>query len=147
MKVESEPGIQMDYEAVVQLLNEPVYGAINLVDLGLFFTEYYVHKAFNQGQLRCCPINSRERVFLKEDILDYWKSYRVPEKQKPTVEMTVKLTEEESNFVSEMIQTGRKLHSKFTSSDLIRNMLKDLKNLRSGSYSLSSTMPMYFTKN
>jgi hypothetical protein len=127
-RVKGEPGIYIPYEKVEGMLTNGVYGAIDLVKIGLFYSEHFVREAMSSGKLKHCKINKRAVSIRKEDVLEYWKKYRNKPYETVNNVIDFKVTISEVDYLGSLISFGR---TRFCASlqlqDFFRNVLRCLR--------------------
>jgi len=124
MKIKGDPGPFMTLDEVKQKLVAPAYGAADLADLGLFYTEGYVRSAMASGKLRFQKINKRSVILCRDDILEYWHHYRSTPYEPVNNVLTVKLTISEADTVARIVKQGQnRVDRNFGKDDLFRNII------------------------
>jgi hypothetical protein len=127
-RVRGEPGVYIPYEKLEGMLTNGVYGALDLVKMGLFYSEHFVREAMASGKLKYCKVNKRAVSIRKEDVLQYWKQYRNKPYEPVNNLIDFKLTISEVDYLSSLISFGR---ARFCISlqleDLFRNILRCLR--------------------
>jgi hypothetical protein len=127
-KVRGEPGAYVPYTEVAQRLSSSAYGATDLVDLGLFYSDHFVREAIHNGKLKFQKINKRALILCKEDILEYWIKYRNEPYEAVNNNLVIKLTISEMDYISSLIMQGKKRSDRdFSKDDLFRNVIQQMK--------------------
>ena len=128
MKVKGEPGDYLPFEDVKNKLKSEAYGAMDLVNLGLFHSEHFVRDAIRTGKLKSNKINSRIIVLCRDDILDYWRLHRYSPYEPVNNTLTLKLTISEADYIAALVQHGQKrVCREFSKDDLFRNIINEMK--------------------
>jgi len=124
----SEPGPFIELEDVKKKLARGAYGAFDLVELGLFYSEHFVRDAMTSGKLKFDKVNKRSVIIYADDVLDYWKRCRSEPYEVPNNILSLKLTISEVDYVVSLVMYGQKhYHKELTKDDLFRNLIHLIK--------------------
>jgi len=130
MKARSEPGEFIPYEEVSKKLTARAYGAVDLVSLGLFYSEHFVRDAMNTGKLKFQKINKRVVVISRDDVLEYWKQYRKEPHEMVNNSLQVMFKISDVDYISSLIRKGQNFNKNFCKNDLFRNIMNYLQKMR-----------------
>lgn len=143
MKVKGEPGVFIPYEEVVKKLTAPVYGAIDLVSLGLFYSEHFVRDAIAEGRLKSQKINKRAVIVCRDDLLEYWSKYRNTPYEPANNTVMIKVTLSEADAIAALVHHGQKrVDKEFSKDDLFRNVIHYLRKISAN----AESYPTIFAK-
>lgn len=127
-RTKGEPGPYLPMEDVEDLLKAPAYGAIDLVDLGLFHSEHFVRDAIKSGQLKFHKVNTKNIVIGKHELLEYWHKFRNKPYEAANNVLNVRLTIGEVDYLRGLVAHGRaKFNRDVCENDIIRNVLNYMK--------------------
>lgn len=128
-RAKGEPGDYIPYDEVTKKLTQPAYGAVDLVEMGLFHTVHFVRDAIACGKLKCQHVNRRAVVLCREDILRYWHKYRSEPYEAANNTLMIKVTLSELEYLAELVKGVRNNGDKeFEFNDLFRNLIQYLMN-------------------
>lgn len=128
VKLKGEPGPYIPYETVECRVKDPVYGAAELVALGLFHSEHFVRDAINTNKLKAKKIGKRSVVICRNDLLDYWKKWRHSPFETANNTIYFRLTISEADFIGGLVKMAQnRVDKNFTKDDLFRNVVQELR--------------------
>lgn len=127
MKRKSSPGDFISYQKVESVATDEAYGAFDLVDLGLFYSEHFVRDAIRSGKLHAKKINKKSIVICKSDLLEYWRKFRKEEFEPANNSMILHFSISEVDTICRLVEAGKRISgSEFSKDDLIRNVVQTM---------------------
>jgi hypothetical protein len=116
-----EPGVFIPYENVEKMLVSPVYGATDLVELGLFHSDSCIRREIHEGKIKFQKVNTKSIIFCRDDLLSYWKLYRNKPFEPANNIMTIRMTISEFDYLNSVMN---KL--KLDKDSLFRKVIQEL---------------------
>lgn len=118
-----EAGNLIPYEDVKNKLNKDFYGTVDLLSMGFFRSRWEIESAIKRGELVQNCVNESTIFFKKENILEYWRSYRDVQLEEIKINVSKKQVEMLNNLI---LRAQKYSEINIDKSDIIINLLKCL---------------------
>lgn len=118
-----EAGNLIPYEDVKNKLDKDFYGTVDLLSMEFFRSRWEIESAIKRGELVQNCVNESTIFFKKENVLEYWRSYRDVQLE----EVKINISKKQVEILNDLIlRAQRYAGTNIDKSDIIINLLKCL---------------------